>query len=68
MFSSFLSFAQGLEIGHMTTNPSINFNKKPLLKTGTNSIDSTFIFSTDTLLLPFYDEFSTNKFQKYQGE
>ena len=28
MFSSFLSFSQGLEIGHMTTNPSINFNKK----------------------------------------
>ena len=68
MFSSFFSFSQGLEIGPMTTNPSINFNKKPLLKTGTNSIDSTFIFSTDTLLLPFYDEFSTNKFQKYQGD
>ena len=68
MFSSFLSFSQGLEVGPMTSNPSINFNKKVLLKTGPNSIDSTFIFSTDTLMLPFYDEFSTNKFQEYQGD
>jgi hypothetical protein len=52
----------------MTSNPSISFNKKSFLKTDPNSIDSTFIFSTDTLSLPFYDEFSSNKFQKYQGD
>ena len=64
----YISFSQGLEIGSMTSNPSISFNKKTILKTGSNSIDSTFIFSTDTLSLPFYDEFSSNKFQKYQED
>jgi len=62
------SFSQVLELGPMTSNPSISFNEKTLLKTGSNSIDSTFIFSTDTLSLPFYDEFSANKFQKYLGD
>jgi hypothetical protein len=68
IISSTFSFSQGLELGPMTSNPSISFNKNPLLKSGSNSIDSTFIFSTDTLSLPFYDEFSSNKFQKYQGD
>lgn len=31
------------------------------------SFDSTFIFETDTITLPFFDEFSTNKFQIFQG-
>ena len=61
IISSTFSFSQGLELGSMTSNPSISFNKNPLLKSGSNSIDSTFIFSTDTLSLPFYDEFSSNK-------
>jgi hypothetical protein len=68
IISSSFSFSQGLELGPMTSNPSISFNKKTILKTGSNSIDSTFIFSTDTLSLPFYDEFSSNKFQKYQED
>lgn len=62
-----LSFSQGLEIGTMTSNPSILNNVEIVLKTGNNSIDSTFIFTTDTLQLPFYDDFSKNKFQQYQG-
>jgi len=40
---------------------------KPMNKTKSNSIDSTFIFSSDTLNLPIFDEFSTNKFQVFQG-
>ena len=68
IISTSFSFSQGLELGPMTSNLSICFNKKPLLKSGSNSIDSTFVFSTDTLSLPFYDEFSSNKFQKYQGD
>ncbi len=68
IISTSFSFSQALELGPMTSNPSISFNEKTLLKTGSNSIDSTFIFSTDTLSLPFYDEFSANKFQKYLGD
>lgn len=68
IISTSFSFSQALEFGPMTSNPSISFNEKTLLKTGSNSIDSTFIFSTDTLSLPFYDEFSANKFQKYLGD
>jgi hypothetical protein len=68
IISTSYSFSQVLELGPITSNPSISFNEKTLLKTGSNSIDSTFIFSTDTLSLPFYDEFSANKFQKYLGD
>lgn len=32
-----------------------------------NSIDSTFVYSTDTLSLPFFDEFSKNKIQTYEA-
>ena len=31
------------------------------------SIDSMFVFACDTLSLPVYDDFSTNKFQVFQG-
>ncbi|MBM3185309.1 MAG: T9SS type A sorting domain-containing protein [Bacteroidetes bacterium] len=34
----------------------------------TNSIDSSFVFSTDTISLPFFDDFSTNKFQSYSAD
>jgi hypothetical protein len=67
-FLANLSFSQGLELGTMTSNPSIYLNNEMVLKTGTNSIDSTFIFTTDTIQLPFFDDFSTNKFQQYQGD
>ena len=64
----FFTYSQGLEMGTMISNPSIWSNKENLLKTGNNSIDSTFIFTTDTLQLPFFDDFSRNKFQQYQGD
>jgi Secretion system C-terminal sorting domain len=37
----------------------------PLRASGT--FDSTFIYTTDTLTLPFFDDFSKNKFQKYNA-
>jgi len=33
-----------------------------------NSFDSTFVYITDTLSLPFFDEFSRNNFQKYDAD
>lgn len=46
-------------------SPIIGLKPHPTAKS--NSIDSTFIFSSDTLNLPFFDDFSTNKFQLFQG-
>ncbi|MBM3455220.1 MAG: hypothetical protein FJX80_08740, partial [Bacteroidetes bacterium] len=55
-------YAQHLEIGPMLTNPSL---QKKIVKQSGETIDSTFIFSTDTLVLPLFDDFSSNKFQQY---
>lgn len=33
-----------------------------------NSFDSTFVYVTDTVPLPFFDEFSQNNFQKYDAD
>ncbi len=38
------------------------------LKSTSNSIDSTFFYIPDTLDLPFFDEFSSDKFQKYTAQ
>ena len=57
-----LSFSQGISIGEIGQNLKL----KPInaLK-DLNSIDSTFIYTVDTLSLPFFDDFSSNKFQEY---
>jgi hypothetical protein len=61
---SFFSFTQ-----HEILNPIASFPSKKEVKTrSTCSIDSTFIYSSDTLSLPFLDEFSKNHFQKYEGD
>jgi hypothetical protein len=63
----FLSFAQGIEIGPITRN--LQFTARPnQLKSNTNLIDSTFFFTPDTLELPFFDDFSSNKFQQYSED
>jgi len=38
------------------------------LKANAGTFDSTFIFTTDTVSLPFFDDFSSDKFQKYVGD
>ena len=63
----FLSLAQGIEIGPITRN--LQFTARPnQLKSNTNLIDSTFFFTPDTLQLPFFDDFSSNKFQQYSED
>ncbi|MFM7299890.1 MAG: hypothetical protein ACKO1R_01980 [Crocinitomicaceae bacterium] len=57
-----MGFAQQLEYGPLSTNPSLQRNIKK--QTG-STIDSMFVFSTDTLQLPLFDDFSSNKFQTY---
>jgi hypothetical protein len=61
------SFAQQMEVGPITRN--LNLPEKPsVLKSGNGHIDSTFIYVSDTLNLPFYDDFSSNKFQVYNAQ
>lgn len=63
------SFSQELE---HNTGKNIGFEplyglKKPNSSEKSLSIDSTFIFASDTLDLPVFDDFSTSKFQVFQG-
>lgn len=61
------SFAQQMEMGPITRD--VNLPEKPsVLKSGNGNIDSTFVYVSDTLNLPFYDDFSTNKFQAYAAQ
>jgi len=59
-----LAIAQGIEVGPVMRNFHLKGTSKQLKNTS-NTIDSTFFFYPDTLPLPFFDEFSSDKFQKY---
>ncbi len=59
-----LANAQTLEIGPLTRNTAL---KSKSFEKSNSNLDSSFIFTSDTLSLPFFDDFSTNKFQEYQG-
>ncbi|MBB78893.1 MAG: hypothetical protein CL844_07810 [Crocinitomicaceae bacterium] len=62
-------FSQDEGIANMAVNPQINFNKKlSEINIKSNTFDSTFIYTLDTLNLPIFDEFSTDKFQKYNAD
>jgi hypothetical protein len=63
-----LSFAQpGEEVGPLTGNPHlIAKNKQTFVNAkAANTFDSSFIYILDTLSLPIFDDFSSDKFQKY---
>ncbi|MFM7595333.1 MAG: T9SS type A sorting domain-containing protein [Flavobacteriales bacterium] len=62
-FSQELEFNAGKNIG---IDPIYGL-KKPNSAIKSTSIDSTFIFASDTLSIPVFDDFSTNKFQVFQG-
>ncbi len=57
----FVSSAQKIELAPLTRNYSLEAEYE--LKS--NSIDSSFIYYTDTLSLPFFDDFTSNKIQEY---
>jgi len=56
-----------MEMGPITRNFLLN-DKVPQLKSGLITIDSTFIYVSDTLSLPLFDDFSGNKFQAYSAQ
>jgi hypothetical protein len=62
VFLSTFLFSQGISIGESSQNLKLT----PIqIKKDLNSIDSSFIYFVDTLVLPFFDDFSSNKFQEY---
>ena len=62
-------FSQIEEIGPLKSNYSIfnQYNNSYKIKSEKKieTFDSTFIYISDTLTLPVFDEFSSNKYQKY---
>src|SRR5690554_6408838 len=62
------AFAQDV-LRPLTANPDLFGDEDPWqTKALVNSFDSTFYYKTDTLSLPFFDEFSRNKFQNYDAD
>ena len=61
------TWSQGIEIAPLTRNFELK-PERPIQKSTSHSIDSSFFYTPDTLSLPFFDEFSTNKFQKYNAQ
>lgn len=66
LFSATIHAQDG--ISPLTANPDLFGKKKVYTKALVNSFDSTFHYKTDTLTLPFFDDFSRNNFQKYTSE
>lgn len=62
-----LVFSQWEEEGPILGNPSLWNGESQALRAKANSFDSTFVFITDTLTLPVFDDFSRNKFQQYKA-
>lgn len=69
LFSPVLLLAQGEEAGPLSGNPDLYGNKtvNNFLKVNSGTFDSTFIYKSDTLSLPFSDEFSNNHFEIYNA-
>ena len=59
--------SQGMEVGPIMQNGKLTKVNHDLKTTG-STFDSSFVFIQDTLQLPFFDDFSTNKFQAYLGD
>lgn len=61
------AFAQGEELGPMMTNPYLDGTPKSSEATP-GTFDSTFHYESDVVTLPFFDDFSKNKFQDYEAD
>lgn len=62
-----VSFGQGEGTEPMAGNPQLMRHASSLSKVNAGTFDSTFIYTTDTISLPVFDEFSTSKFQQYNA-
>jgi hypothetical protein len=67
LFSVRSSFGQE-EVGPIMINPQLYKGAADhQAKANTGTFDSTFIYISDTLVLPIFDDFSANKFQNYNA-
>lgn len=67
LFSVRSSFGQE-EVGPIMINPQLYKGAADhQVKANTGTFDSTFIYISDTLVLPIFDDFSANKFQTYNA-
>lgn len=67
--SSSIVNAQGEEVGPIMGNPQLQYHSlQKVNKQNSGTFDSTFIYTSDTIDLPLFDEFSTNKFQTYSAQ
>jgi hypothetical protein len=64
---SLYAFAQD-GISPITANPDLFHIKKQVPLKNNGTFDSTFVYISDTVGLPFFDEFSKNNFQEYATE
>lgn len=65
---SFYTFSQGEEVGPIMARPHMNEGAiSSQAKVNEGTFDSTFIYLSDTITLPIFDEFSSNKFQTYNA-
>lgn len=67
-FFSFIGLGQYDYVSPLGVNPSLLKPEEFKLKNSNQSIDSSFFYITDTLGLPFFDEFSKNNFQEYSKD
>ncbi|MCG8574888.1 MAG: T9SS type A sorting domain-containing protein [Flavobacteriales bacterium] len=56
------------QIFPLKSNPYLFSEKVFQERSGATTIDSTFIYSMDTLELPIWDDFSLNKFEQYDAD
>ncbi len=65
----FTSFSQREEVGPLMSNPQLHINAEVNnIRINEGTFDSTFIYNLDVINLPVFDEFSSNKFQKYEAD
>ena len=65
----FTSFSQREEVGPLMSNPQLHINVEVNnVRINEGTFDSTFIYNLDVINLPVRDEFSSNKFQKYEAD
>lgn len=68
LLTTLTAFGQGEEVGPLTGNPLLQSRAEVIqAKANPGTFDSTFIYTQDTISLPIFDEFSTNKFQTYNA-
>lgn len=68
LLSTSITFGQGEGVEAMTGNPQLMQHAPKLAKANPGTFDSTFIYTSDVIQLPVFDEFSKSRFQTYNAD